>query len=109
MNMAATGAEQVLRKIGGAFNVALAAGFAWAAFRLYGEAAARLELAGGLPPLSFEAAKAIVLSPVAPAVAGNLGIAWLCAVAAAGCGFMALLGARWSFHAGLRLVSSLRA
>lgn len=109
MNMAATGAEQVLRKIGGAVNVTLATGFAWAAFRLYGEACARLELAGGIPPLSLEAARTLVLSTAAPAVAGNLGVAWLCAVAAAGCGFMALLGARWSFHAGLRLISALRA
>jgi hypothetical protein len=108
MSMAATGAERVLRMIGGVFNVALATGFGWAAFRLYDETLTRLELAGGIPPLSFEAVRTIVVSPQAPTMVANLGAAWICAVIAAGCGFMALLGARWSFHAGLRTISSLR-
>lgn len=90
-------------------NAALAGGFGWAAFRLASEAGAHVDMSGGLPDFTYEGMKSLALSPQAASIMGNLGVAWACAVTAAGCAFMALLGARWCFHAGLRALSSLRA
>lgn len=100
--------EQVLRKTGGLANAALAAAFGWAAIRLVVAALDHLKSAGGIPSLDVATLANLATSPEASAIAGDFALAWLCAVAAAGCGFMALLGLRWSFHAGLRAVSSLR-
>lgn len=102
------GIEQTLRKIGGAANVALACGFAWAAVRLGSSASDRIAAAGGLPSLSVEAIRTAATAPEALSNAGNLAFAWGLGVASAGCAWMAVLGFRWTFHAALRLAAGLR-
>lgn len=113
MNMAGL-PEAALRLLGGAFNLALAFLFSWLAFALYGKGMASIEAAGGLASASMlraaAADPAVALGWISgflsdPALSSRLlsyVLAWFSLVGAAGCGWMALLGARWTYHAALR-------
>ena len=105
--------ESVVRKGGAAFNAILLGAFLYAALSLYGYGTEKLEEAGGtghlLAALSGPSeAAAFALSPGAAGRIASYAAAWLSLVAAAGCGWMSLLGMRWFFHAALRAAMSLR-
>lgn len=99
-----------------AFNLALTLVLAYVAHGLWSRSGAFLSSAGGFPPReAFEAGHAAVLAwfhatssafgPWAMAK-GYLG-AWVSAVASAGCGWLALLGARTVILTAFRALSRL--
>lgn len=104
--------KTAMRWAGAATNAALALAFLYAALRLYGYGAASLSASGGLPDLDarlltepsliFGAAAAFLTEPGALSRVVGYAVAWLCFIAAAGCGWMALLGARWLYNAAAR-------
>jgi len=106
--------KSAMRWIGAAANAALALAFLYAALRLYGYGAASLSSSGGLPGLDlgllrepsllFGSVAAFLTEPGAAARAVGYVMAWLCFIAAAGCGWMALLGGRWLYNALARTV-----
>lgn len=105
--------EAAVRKGGAAFNSALLALFLYAAYVLYGYGMSLLDEAGGIGLLVSTAsgtseAAAFALSPGASGRVLSYAGAWLSLIAAAGCGWMALLGLRWFFHAVLRAAMSLK-
>jgi hypothetical protein len=100
--------QGALSLAGAAFNIALAAGFAWAAIRLGGVSADAFHSAGGLPSLSQEGLQALAADPSAPSRAGGYAVAWLSLVGSAGCAFMTALGARWIYHAAGRMLLRLK-
>lgn len=105
--------ESVVRKGGTAFNGLILAGFIYAAFSLYGAGNGYLVEAGGVSGLksalsSVQAAAGFALSPDAAWRILSYALAWLSYIGAAGCGWMALLGLRWFFHALVRWTMTFR-
>jgi hypothetical protein len=84
---------------GGAFNAALLVAFAYAAFRLWGMSQGFVVAGGGLPSPTLEWVRAAASMPGVESRVFYLALAWCCLVAACGSAWMALLGARWAFHA----------
>lgn len=100
--------ETVMRKLGGAVNLVLLAGFIYVAWRLKVTGLSFFEAAGGMPAVTSESITALAQDPEIGRRAAYWAAAWFCAVGACGSAFMAVLGVRWAFHASLRTVGSLR-
>lgn len=98
--------EPYVRFAGDLMNVLLLAVFAVAAFKLHAMAGAYLAAAGGLPHPSISYLEQLALSPDAPDRIVLWAAAWLCWIGALGSAWMALLGARWAYHALLRILAA---
>lgn len=101
-------AETVMRKLGGAVNLALVAGFVFATLYFKDMGISYFAAAGGMPILSRESIITLAQDPEISRRMAYWAGAWFCAVAAMGSGLMAVLGLRWSFHAALRTLNSLK-
>ena len=98
-----------MRVIGDGVNMAVLFVFLWVGLTLKDMAITQFRAAGVLPELSRSGlARELQALQNAPGDAErylHLGAAWFLAVAAAGCGWMALLGTRWAFHCVLRALN----
>ena len=108
--------EAALRSAGAAFNAALLVACVWLSASLYGAGMSHLEAAGGLassatvrsalsdPGILLAWVAGFFADPGAPGRAAGYFAAWLAFIGSAGCAWMAILGARWAYHAVLRLL-----
>nr|WP_250808021.1 hypothetical protein [Neorhizobium tomejilense] len=94
-----------LRLAGDALNFAVFGAFLWTTLALKGLALSHYQSVGPLPPLSREGLDSLLSDPHKATQLWHLVAAWLFAVAAAGCAWMTLLGARWAFHFVLRILN----
>lgn len=102
-----------LRFAGDMVNIAGVVAFAWAALHFKDMAVERFTQAGGtsvLDPKALSGTLSTVATSSDPAAAAisatmpylDLSLAWVFAIAGGGCAWMALLGARWTYHFVLR-------
>ena len=100
---------EAFRFVGECANLAALLAFVWATLTLKDMASEQFRAAGSLPALTTAGLKgelsAIQAAPETAERYWHLGAAWFLVVAAAGCAWMALLGARWAFHFVLRLLN----
>jgi hypothetical protein len=94
--------------LGAAANLALLAGFAWGAMKLYGISSGAFAAAGGMPDISVSGAQGMVLNPALPTKATDYATAWFAAVGAGGCAIMTALGLRWAYHGLSRILLGLK-
>lgn len=112
--------EDIVRKAGTLFNAAVLAFFIYAAVRLYGYGMASLAEAGGLGGLSWigrsvadpreaiDQARAFLFVPGGAGRLASYAAAWFSLIGSGGFAWMALLGARWFFHALVRAAMALK-
>jgi hypothetical protein len=94
-----------LRAAGDFANVVAMLFFGLAAICLKNTALAQYTAAGGMPTLSRSTLDALVADPESVLRYGHLVAAWGIFVAAVGSAWMFILGVRWTYHLGVRVLN----
>jgi hypothetical protein len=102
------GADNVVRLIGVAANLALVSAFAWATNKLYGRATNAWEAIGPVPNIDVPSLTTWATSPGATDKLIAMGSVWVYAILALGCGWMTILGLRWCYHLVLVIVQQMK-
>lgn len=99
-------AAVIFRLSGDAVNFGILGIFAWATFALKAAAVEQYRAAGPLPSQSLASlAEMAGTNPFAVIQYWHLVAAWGLGIAAAGCGWMTVLGSRWAYHFILRVLN----
>jgi len=98
-------AADSLRHLGDGANLLAALFFGLLSFKLYAMTSGYLAAAGGLPPMSLDGVETLLMSADLKARLTYWAAAWLCAIGTAGTGWMALLGARFTYQWLLRTLA----